>query len=201
MQPSNSINRRAFLKLSSFTSAALTIGFYFPALATEDATIVTAATADNLGISLNAFISIDKTGKVSLVNHRAEMGQGAFQAVPQMIAEELEVSLDHVSIVFGPGHQSKYGGSQITGGSSAVRGAYKHLLRTGATAREMLIEAAAKKWSVPKEECYALNGEVIHRPSNKKLGYGELVEEAAKLTPPKKVALKARKDYTIIGKP
>ncbi|MCS3795618.1 molybdopterin cofactor-binding domain-containing protein [Niastella sp. OAS944] len=201
MQPSNSINRRAFLKLSSFTGAALTIGFYFPALAAEDASIVTAATANNLGIALNAFITIDKTGKVSLVNHRAEMGQGAFQAVPQMIAEELEVSLDQVSIVFGPGHQSKYGGSQITGGSSTVRGAYKHLLRTGATAREMLIEAAAKKWGVPKEECYAKNGEVIHRTSNKKLGYGELVEEAAKLTPPKQVTLKARKDYTIIGKP
>jgi isoquinoline 1-oxidoreductase beta subunit len=201
MQPSNSINRRAFLKLSSFTGAALTIGFYFPALGADNASIVTAATAENLGIALNAFISIDKTGKVSLVNHRAEMGQGSFQAVPQMIAEELEVSLDQVAIVFGPGHQTKYGGSQITGGSSTVRGAWKHLLRTGATAREMLIEAAAKKWGVPKEECYAKNGEVIHRPGNKKIGYGELVEEAAKLTPPKQVALKARKDYTIIGKP
>jgi isoquinoline 1-oxidoreductase beta subunit len=196
----NSIDRRAFLKLTSFTGAALTIGFYFPALAAEDAAIITAETADNLGVVLNAFISIDKTGKVSIINHRAEMGQGSFQAVPQIIAEELEVSLDQVSIAFGPGHQTKYG-SQLTGGSSTVRGAYKHLLRTGATAREMLLEAAAKKWSVPKAECYALNGEVIHRPTNKKTGYGELVEEAAKLTPPKQVVLKERKDYTIIGKP
>ncbi|MBO9204894.1 MULTISPECIES: xanthine dehydrogenase family protein molybdopterin-binding subunit [Niastella] len=200
MQQKNSINRRAFLKLSSFTSAALTIGFYFPALA-EESTILTAATAEDLGIVLNAFISIDKSGKVNIINHRAEMGQGAFQAVPQMIAEELEVSLDKVSIAFGPGHQTKYGGSQITGGSSTVRGAYKHLLRTGATAREMLVEAAAKKWGVPATECYALDGKVIHRPTNKKLVYGELVEEAAKLTPPKQVALKERKNYTIIGKP
>ncbi|WP_205510664.1 xanthine dehydrogenase family protein molybdopterin-binding subunit [Longitalea arenae] len=199
MQSKNSINRRAFLKLSSFTSAALTIGFYFPALA-EESTIMTAETAENLGIPLNAFISIDKTGKVFILNHRSEMGQGSFQAVPQMIAEELEVSLDDVEIAFAPGHQTKYG-NQITGGSSTVRGAYKHLLRTGATAREMLLEAAAKKWTVPKEECYALNGAVIHRPSNKKLGYGELVEEAAKLTPPKTVPLKERKDYKIIGKP
>ncbi|WP_207510399.1 xanthine dehydrogenase family protein molybdopterin-binding subunit [Longitalea luteola] len=199
MQTKNSINRRAFLKLSSFTGAALTIGFYLPALA-EESTIITAETAEGLGIPLNAFISIDKTGKVFILNHRSEMGQGSFQAVPQMIAEELEVSLDDVEIAFAPGHQSKYG-NQITGGSSTVRGAYKHLLRTGATAREMLIQAAAKKWGVPKEECYALKAEVIHRPSNKKLGYGELVEEAAKLTPPKQVALKERKNYTIIGKP
>lgn len=75
------------------------------------------------------------------------------------------------------------------------------LLHTGATAREMLIEAAAQKWNVPKEECYASNGQVIHRPSNRKFGYGELVEEASKLTPPKQVVLKERKDYTIIGKP
>jgi isoquinoline 1-oxidoreductase beta subunit len=199
MPNTNSINRRAFLKLSSFTSAALTIGFYFPALA-EESTIITAETADSLGVTLNAFISIDKTGKVTILNHRAEMGQGSFQSVPQMIAEELEVSLDQVTISFAPGHQTKYG-SQGTGGSSTVRSAYKHLLRTGATAREMLIEAAAKKWSVPATECYALKGEVIHRPTNRKTGYGELVEEAVKLTPPKQVTLKERKNYTIIGKP
>ncbi len=199
MPNTNSINRRAFLKLSSFTSAALTIGFYFPALA-EESTIITAETADSLGVTLNAFISIDKTGKVTILNHRAEMGQGSFQSVPQMIAEELEVSLDQVTISFAPGHQTKYG-SQGTGGSSTVRSAYKHLLRTGATAREMLIEAAAKKWAVPAAECYALKGEVIHRTTNRKIGYGELVEEAAKLTPPKQVTLKERKNYTIIGKP
>jgi isoquinoline 1-oxidoreductase beta subunit len=75
------------------------------------------------------------------------------------------------------------------------------LLVTGATAREMLIEAAAKKWGVVKEECYAESGQVIHRPSGKKLGYGDLVEEAAKLQPPKNVKLKERKDYKIVGKP
>ena len=91
---------------------------------------------------------------MTIFNHRSEMGQGSFQAVPQMVAEELEVALDKVNIAFAPGHQSKFG-SQITGGSSTVRGAYKTLLRTGATAREMLIEAAAKKWNVSKNDCYA----------------------------------------------
>jgi isoquinoline 1-oxidoreductase beta subunit len=77
----------------------------------------------------------------------------------------------------------------------------KLYLQTGATAREMLIEAAAKKWNVNKNDCYAENGFVIHKPSGKKLGYGELVEEAAKLTPPKNVKLKRREEYKIIGKP
>jgi isoquinoline 1-oxidoreductase beta subunit len=153
-----------------------------------------------MGIELTTWISIDKSGTVTLLNHRSEMGQGSFQAVPQMIAEELEVSLEKIKILFAPGHQSKYG-SQVTGGSSTVRGAYKTLLRTGATARVMLIEAAAKKWDVSKDECYAENGEVIHRPTNKKLGYGELVEEASKLTPPKNVKLKERHHYKIVGKP
>ena len=182
------------------TGAALTIGYAMPGLANEAAEIFTAQKAVEQGIELTAWISIDKTGKVTILNHRSEMGQGSFQAVPQMIAEELEVSLDNISIGFAPGHPSKFG-SQTTGGSSTVRGAYQTLLRTGATAREMLIEAAAKKWDVHRNDCYAENGFVIHKPSGKKSGYGELVEDAAKLSPPKNVKLKKREDYKIIGKP
>src|SRR5215831_405894 len=199
MQNRPAIDRRRFLKLTGFTSAALTIGFYFPALAEGNEEIITAAAADNLGIELTSWISIDKTGKVTILTHRAEMGQGAFQAVPQIVAEELEVDLNKVNIVFAPGSQKKFG-SQITGGSSTVRGSFKRLLRTGATAREMLIEAAANKWGVPKVECYAENGEVIHKPSGRKLGYGELVDDASKLQAPLQVVLKERKNYKIIGK-
>lgn len=194
------ISRRNFLRISGMSGAALTIGFYLPALGKDTTKIIRGDVADELGIALNAFITIDTSGKVTLYNHRSEMGQGAFQVVPQMIAEELEVNLDDVNIIFAPGNAKKYG-SQITGGSSTVRGAYKHLLRTGASAREMLIEAAAKKWNVTKTECYAENGHVILKSSGKKFGYGELVEDASKLEPPKEVVLKERKDYKIIGKP
>src|SRR5215471_17152345 len=197
MQNRPAIDRRRFLKLTGFTSAALTIGFYFPALAEGNEEIITAAAADNLGIELTSWISIDKTGKVTILAHRAEMGQGAFQAVPQIVAEELEVDLNKVNIVFAPGTQKRFG-SQLTGGSSTVRGSYKRLLQTGATAREMLIEAAAKKWNVSKAECYAEKGQVFHKPSGKKFSYGELVEEASKLEVPKEVKLKERKDYKII---
>ena len=194
------LSRRKFITLSSMSGVAFTIGFYFPAAAKGVGKILTAQTADEKGIELTSWISIDTAGVVTLLNHRSEMGQGSFQTVPQIIAEELEVDLNKVKIEFAPGNNKKYG-SQITGGSSTVRGAYKTLLRTGATAREMLIGAAAKKWNVPAIECYAENGMVIHRPSGKKSGYGELVEEASKLPVPKQVTLKERKHYKLIGQP
>jgi isoquinoline 1-oxidoreductase subunit beta len=193
------ISRRNFIRLSGMTGAALSLGFHFPASGKE-MEVLSTDSAENLGIELNAWISIDSAGKVTIVNHRSEMGQGSFQAVPQMVAEELEVNLDQVNIVFAQGHPTKYG-SQITGGSSTVRGIYKKLLNLSATAREMLIEAAANKWSVSKTECYAENGFVIHKPSGKKLGYGELVADASKLTPPKNVVLKNPREYKVIRKP
>lgn len=180
------------------TGAALTLGFYLPSNGKETS-VLKLETAENLGIELNAWISIDTSGKVTIINHRSEMGQGSFQSVPQIIAEELEVDLDQVNIVFAQGSQTKYG-SQVTGGSSTIRGSYKRLLNLSASAREMLLEAAAKKWGVNKSECYAEKGQALHKPSGRKLGYGELVEEASKLEPPKDVALKNPKDYKVIRK-
>jgi isoquinoline 1-oxidoreductase beta subunit len=194
------VSRRNFVRITGMSGAALTVGLYLPASAKNKAQIITGEDAVNLSIEMNAWVSIDKAGKVTLMNHRSEMGQGAYQVVPQMIAEELEVNLDNVSIQFAPGNNKKYG-SQVTGGSSTVRGSYKNLLRMGATAREMLIATAAKKWNVANTECYAENAAVIHKPTGKKLGYGELAEEAAKLEAPKNVPLKKREAYKIIGKP
>ncbi|WP_276367016.1 molybdopterin cofactor-binding domain-containing protein [Chryseolinea sp. H1M3-3] len=193
------LSRRNFIKLSGMTGAALTLGLYTEVKG-EEAKIIKPDVAKSLGTELNAWISIDTSGKVTIMNHRAEMGQGAYQSVPQMIAEELEVDLNKVDIVFGVGNEKKYG-SQITGGSSTVRSAYKHLCRMGATAREMLIEAAAKKWNVDNNTCYAENGNVIHKPSGRKFHYGELVEEASKIEPRQTVALKKVEDYKILRKP
>ena len=184
-----SISRRNFLKQASLTGAALSIGFYFPALARQAKIINT--TDANVDIEMNAWVHIGTNGKVTIFSHRAEMGQGAYQAIPQMLAEELEVNLDEVAVVFAKGDNKKFG-SQITGGSSTVRGSYKSLLNLGATAREMLISAAATKWSVPATECYAEAGHVFHKPSGKKFHYGELVLAASKLETPKNVKLKDR---------
>src|SRR5437762_2359571 len=195
----NTLSRRKFLKSTGLTGAALFLGCYFPASARE-AKILNAAQPETTEIELNAWILIDTSGKVTLLSHRAEMGQGVYQSLPQIIAEELEVNLNEVNIIFAKGDNKKYG-NQVTGGSSSVRGSYKNLLKLGATAREMLIEAAAKKWNVANEECYAEAGHVIHKPSGKKFHYGELVVDASKLEAPKNIKLKARSEYKIIGKP
>src|SRR6478735_4411228 len=169
------ISRRNFLRASGLTGTALSIGFYFPALAKEPK-IIHAEDAANEEIELNAWVHINTSGRVTIFSHRAEMGQGVYQAIPQIIAEELEVNLNEVNIVFAQGNQKKYG-NQITGGSSTVRGSYKNLLKLGATAREMMITVAAGKWNAPRTECYAESGHVIHRPNGKKFHYGELALE------------------------
>ena len=181
------------------SGAVLALGYYVPASG-KDTAFINKRSAEAQNIELNAWISIDNSGKVTIINHRAEMGQGSYQSVPQIIAEELEVDLNKVDIVFGTGNSAKYG-SQITGGSSTVRGTYENLLKLSATAREMLIEAAARKWGVEHKTCHAENGEVVHQASGKRIGYGDLVEAASKLETPKDVVLKDIKDYKILRKP
>ena len=193
------ISRRNFLRNTSLGGTALLLGFYFPASAKE-AKIVAGTEAESLNIDLNAWISINTSGKVTLLSHRAEMGQGAYQSVPQILAEELEVNLADADIIFAKGDQKKYG-SQITGGSSTIRGSYKELLKLSATARTMLIQAAAAKWNASVTDCYAEGGFVVHKTSGKKVNYGELVVEAAKLAVPTEVTLKKRSEYKLIGKP
>ena len=196
------LSRRKFLKSSGLTGAALFLGFYFPALRAKRASIISDAALNNVEfeIEMNAWILIDTSGKVTLVDHRAEMGQGSFQSVPQIISEELEVDLSNINVIFAQGNQKKFG-SQITGGSSTIRGSYKNLLTLGASARELLIQAAAAKWNVPVSECYAKNGHVFHKPTGRSFHYGELVVDASKLEAPKNVKLKPRSEYTLIGKP
>ncbi|QMW00593.1 xanthine dehydrogenase family protein molybdopterin-binding subunit [Spirosoma foliorum] len=198
MKQTNGLSRRDFIRQTSLLGIALTIGTYGVASGVPE--IINVQTTGKTGIELLAWISIDTSGKVTLRNHRSEMGQGTFQAIPQMIAEELEVNLDQVTVVFAAANPKKFG-PQPQEGSFSVRGWYKQLLQIGASAREMLIAVAAKQWNAERSDCYAENGQVIHRPSGKKLGYGLLVEEASKLTPPQNVPLKLRKDYKIIGKP
>src|SRR3954470_7046407 len=108
METNKNISRRNFVKLSGMSGAVLALGYYFPALAKEPK-LINKILADNSGIELNAWISIDTTGKVTIINHRAEMGQGSFQSIPQIIAEELEVNLDDVKIAFATGDQKRYG--------------------------------------------------------------------------------------------
>lgn len=194
----HTLSRRNFLKATGLTGTGLCLGYFFPA--GTGLVKVLDNIEESTSVELNAWIQIDTSGKVTLFCHRAEMGQGAFQAVPQIIAEELEVNLNEIEVLFARGNQKKYG-NQVTGGSSTVRTKYKDLLKLGASARDMLIEAAGQKWGVPVSECYAEAGHVIHRPSGRKFHYGELVLDASKREAPKEVKLKARAEYKLIGKP
>ena len=109
---------------------------------------------------------IEKTGQITIFNTRPEIGQGTFQSVPAMIAEELEVSLDQVTIKQ-TGGEKKFGGGQSAGGSASIRTGYQNMRKVGASAREMLIKAASQQWNVPVTECYAENAKVFHKPTGK----------------------------------
>jgi len=151
----------------------------------------------------NAFIQIDNTGKVTLVIPKVEMGQGIYTSIPMLIAEELEVSLDGVTLDHAPPNEKLFMdpllGGQLTGGSTSIRYAWDPMRKAGATARVLLISAAAQQWQVDPATCHAQAGQVIHAASNRSLGYGQLVDAAAKLPAPQNVPLKDPKDFKIIG--
>lgn len=188
------INRRNFLKLSGATSAVLALGIYFPANSKE-ALIENLATKS---LELSPFIVIDTAGKITLINPRPDMGQGTFHSIPLLIAEELEVDINKVEIKPSDG-TPKYGG-QLSGGSGSVRASWLPMRKAGAAAKEMLIKAAANRWQVSENECYASDGKVFNKKNNNSFSYGELVEEASKLEVPKEPKLKEKKDFRYLGK-
>lgn len=199
MDHKQDFSRRTFLRQAGLSGIALTIGCYWPASGKSVGEIISIDEADDVATELMTWISIDGAGKVTLFNHRSEMGQGTWQSIPQIIAEELEVDMDQVSIRFAPSNPKKYG-PQPQEGSFSVRGWYQQLLQMGASAREMLIGAAAKQWGVESTECYAERGQVVHRTTGKKLSYGALVKDAVQIKLPQHIKLKERKDYKVIGK-
>lgn len=194
------LSRRDFLQRAGISIGALVIGYTLPAPGKTAGKVIHVVDASNAGATeLMGWISIDETGSVTILSHRSEMGQGTWQTIPQIIAEELEVNMANVTVRFASANPQKFG-PQPQEGSFSVRGWYQQLLRVGASAREMLVQAAAKEWNVNVNECFAENGEVIHQSTGKKLSYGSLVKAAQQLTPPQEVQLKQRKEYKIIGK-
>ncbi|GAB4015610.1 molybdopterin cofactor-binding domain-containing protein [Spirosoma koreense] len=196
-------SRRDFLKAAGLTSAAFALGF--PTAEVLSSPVLNLSAQPGLAlaetIELSPYILIEKSGRITLMNPRPEIGQGTYQSVPAMIAEELEVSLDHVTIQQ-TGGETKFGGmwSQAVGGSGSIRGGYTQMRKVGASAREMLIQAASDQWKVPVDECVAENATVVHKPTGRKLTYGQLAEPAAKLPVPKEPKLKDPKQFTMLGK-
>jgi isoquinoline 1-oxidoreductase beta subunit len=191
--------RRRFLKVSAAVTGGLVLELSLPGCGGSGAEHKDGRFAPN------AFVRIARDGVVTLVMHKVEMGQGTYTSMPMLIAEELEVDLDQVRLEHAPPDDARYSepllGVQETGGSTAVRGNWEPLRRAGATARQMLVAAAAEIWNVEPSACRATKGTVIHGPSGRSLGYGALVDRAVSLPVPRNVRLKDPKEFKLIGTP
>ena len=149
----------------------------------------------------HVFVAIDRDGTVTIVAHRAEMGTGSRTTLPMVVAEELEADWSRVRVRQAPGDEEKYG-NQDTDGSRSLRHFIQPMRQCGAAARRMLEMAAASRWAVPVDEVEAREHAVTHKPSRRKLGYGELAEAAAALPtpPPDQVKLKDAASFRYLGK-
>jgi len=195
-------SRRTFLKLLAGSGAGLTLGVSIPVIAAEK-------TPDSINpegqFQPNAFVKIDSEGKVHVVMKHLEMGQGTYTGLATLVAEELDANWDDVFAEGAPADAAKYKnlfwGAQGTGGSSAIANSFEQMRIAGATAKAMLIAAAAQSWKLPAAEIRVENGIVSHA-SGRKAGFGQLAELAAKQSLPafEELELKSPKDFRLIGR-
>lgn len=196
-QPVNpTISRRKFMALSSASSAMLLIGC-IPSTGKDKIVNLSDGGVDT---ALNQFISINTEGLITLYNHRPEMGQGTFQSIPMILAEELDADINQVKIVQSEANSDLYG-RQMVVGSHSIQSEFMNCRRMGAAARDMLVRAAAETWGVQPADVKAKNGMVTANQSGKTLTYGELVAKAVKLKAPENPKLKDIREFNIIGKP
>ncbi len=197
-----SVSRREILVAGAAAGGGLLLGWQVDA---RPRVLAKHAKATPPAFAPNAFIRIGRDGRVTLLLAQVEMGQGTFTSMPMLLSEELEVGLDQVRVENAPPDDKLYGipgfGFQVTGASISVRALYEPLRRAGATARTMLVSAAAQTWNVDPASCQAHRGVVTHKPSGRKLAYGALADKAATLPVPAQVTLKEPKDFKLIGTP
>ncbi|MEO8005919.1 MAG: molybdopterin cofactor-binding domain-containing protein [Betaproteobacteria bacterium] len=186
-------DRREFLKMGGSVAGGLALGFCLPG--------TVGAAARDTTIKVNAWIRIAPDDAVTILCARSEMGQGVYTSMTMLVAEELEVDPGKVKVEFAPVGQvynNALLGGQLTGGSTSVRDAWEKLRKAGATARMMLVSAAAKKWDVDPDDCKASDG-VVTGPGKRKASYGQLAARAAIMDVPKDVPLKALTHFKVIG--
>jgi isoquinoline 1-oxidoreductase subunit beta len=196
------VSRRGFLKGLLATGGLVVAAEWAPSRAALAAYATGAAKMPGGVVSdPHVFVSIDPSGLVTIIAHRAEMGTGAKTSLPMVIAEELEADWARVKIVQSPGDEKKYG-NQNTDGSRTMRHFIQPMRECGAAMRQMLETAAAQRWGVAVAEVQAQNHEVVHKPSGRKLGYGELASAASALpTPPTdQIKLKDQAAFRYLGK-
>jgi isoquinoline 1-oxidoreductase beta subunit len=197
-QSESGLSRRGFLRVGA-AAGGLILSLRLPFADSE------AEAAGDDAFVPNGFVRIDSNGQVTLTMPYVEMGQGTYTSISMLIAEELEVDLKQVQLEHAPPNEKLYInpllGEQATGNSNAIRGAWLPLREAGATAKTMLIAAAAKGWNVEPGSCRAQSGEVLHPPSGRSVKYGAVAAEAARMPVPEKVALKRAQDFKLIGRP
>ena len=197
MQTVENTNRRNFLKIAALTGGGLVLSFNWT---DADATTTLFDTANTAlpETEFNSYLSISPQGIVTILSPNPEVGQGIKTAFPIIVAEELDANWSNVVVEQAPLDTKKFE-RQVAGGSGSIPHSWKRLRTAGATARQMLMEAAAKRWNVSVADCTTNNGYVIHAATNRKTGYGDLATEAAKLPVPANVKLKDNKDFKLIG--
>jgi isoquinoline 1-oxidoreductase subunit beta len=199
---SDGVSRRALL--TAGLAGGFLLAFHLPVRAAVNEPVQPPDVTDGK-FAPNAFIRIDEAGHTTLVMPQVEMGQGIYTAVATILAEELDADFSSIVLEHAPANEKLYAnpafGIQATGGSTSVRAFWKPLRDAGASARAMLVQAAAQQWQVEPSSCTTSNGEVMHTQSGRKLSYGALAAAAGNQTPPKEVALKDPKDFRLIGTP
>jgi isoquinoline 1-oxidoreductase beta subunit len=198
MPHAGTVHRRDFLKKGAAGGTALVIGFYLPGKFEALAAPPVEPKA------LNAWVRIASDDSVTIFIDKSEMGQGVVTSLAMLLAEELDFDWKKVKTEFAPAAPPYFNplfGLQGTGGSTSIRASWGPLTKAGAAAREMLVAAAAQQWYVEPSACHVENGAVVHSATNKRLGYGALVEQAAKLAVPASPVLKDPKNYHYVGKP
>jgi isoquinoline 1-oxidoreductase subunit beta len=192
------LSRREFLKASAAVGGGLAVGLHLPDALAQKAGAAPAAK------EINAWVVVRPDDTVIIRYARSEMGQGSMTSAPMLVAEELECDWKKVKVEYASPHEhilrKRIWGDMASVGSRTIRFSQEYLRKGGATAREMLIAAAAQQWGVPASECTAAASVITHGPSKRKLGFGKVANAAAKLEPPKDVKLKDPKDWKLVGK-
>lgn len=193
------VSRRGFLSALT-VGGVLSLGFEVGCGGAQTRII---RRADRTGdFSPNMYVTIRRDGRVGLEIDKAEIGQGAMTLFATLVAEELDVPIDAIDVHVADSAPEfrTYLGMQLTGGSNSTTGAYLPVRTASATAREMLVNAAARAWGVSPAECKTDAGYVVHGASNRKFGYGELTTRAARESVPSAPRLKSRSQFNVIGK-
>lgn len=193
-------SRRDFLKIAGTTAGGLIIGFNWFSCDSPKVEVLSTEEILSQAKSFNSYLSISPTGDVVIYSPNPELGQNIKTSFPMVVAEELEADWEKVRVVQANLDPEKYD-RQLTGGSGAMPHSWERLRKAGATAKFVLVAAAAKTWKVPAEEITVEKGIISHQGSGKKGHFGEFVTEAATMTAPEEVTLKDKKDFKIIGTP